>query len=244
MIKSLLRRLRSRQSSNTVSNSHVDTPILKALFDLYGVDFVIDVGANKGQSGLEYRQFGFEGPILSLEPIEYLFKELQSNAGGDPKWKTRQIAAGSKRGSATINVSGGHAGASSLRTMTDNVLRNAPDQAVVRQEEIQVDTLHNILTDVYPTGSRAFAKIDVQGFENEVLSGLAGSEQKLAGIQIEGSLISNYDGETLLIEMIPRIYAMGFALVKIEEAWGNPKTREIYQLNAVFFRTDRLQQHS
>jgi FkbM family methyltransferase len=212
---------------------------LSTLFALYGVDYVVDVGANAGQTAIELRKSGFSGPILSLEPIKYLYEQMSLLSEADPKWTALRCAAGRTKETAHINVSGGHAGASSIRTMTNNVLRYAPDQAPVRKEEISIVPLTEILGIHYPQGNRCFLKIDVQGFENEVLDGALDIIDRVVGLQMEMSIVRNYEGESLLYELLPKVQELGFKLVGVEEAWGHAKTREIFQLDVRLFRTER-----
>lgn len=140
-----------------------------------------------------------------------------------------------------INISGGHAGASSILEMTDNVSINAPDQAVVRKETITVDTVDAMMATCYPQGSRCFLKIDTQGYEKKVLAGASQSLERVIGIKLEMSLAKNYEGETMLTEMIPFLYDQGFRLVHLEDGWANTTSRKLYQVDGTFFRTEALQ---
>ncbi|MBK8275091.1 MAG: FkbM family methyltransferase [Nitrospira sp.] len=212
---------------------------LETLLAQYRVDMVFDVGANIGQYGPWFRWIGFDKAIVSFEPISHLFQQLSQNAKSDPKWLVEQVALGEKEGSCVINVSGGHGGASSLLTMTEHVVKNAPDQAVIRQEEIRVTTVEKMMEKYYPEGDRLFLKIDAQGYERNVIEGIGSELYRVIGLKVEMSLVENYCGELLMVDMLSRLNNMGFHLVEFENGWSNEKTGEMYQVDGVFFRTDR-----
>lgn len=211
---------------------------LQKLFDLYGVEIVFDIGANNGMTGEELRDCGFQHKIVSFEPINYLFEELASKAFKDPSWYVENIALGNVAGQTDINVSGGHAGASSILEMTDNVRMHAPDQQVIRQEKIKIETLDTMMEKYYPAGKKLFLKIDVQGYEKDVLAGGLTSIDRVIGMKVEMSLVQNYEGETLLFDLIPFLYNLGFRLVHFQDGWCNSVSRELYQVDGIFFRTE------
>lgn len=205
----------------------------------YQVDMVFDIGANIGQCGPWFRWIGFDKTIVSFEPISHLFQQLSQNAKSDPKWLVEKVALGEKDGVGVINVSGGHGGASSILTMTEHVVKNAPDQAVIRQEEIAITTVEKMMRKYYPEGDRLFLKIDAQGYETRVIEGIGSELPRIIGMKLEMSLVENYRGELLMVDMLPRLKNMGFHLVEFENGWSNEKTGEMYQVDGVFFRTDR-----
>jgi hypothetical protein len=125
--------------------------------------------------------------------------------------------------------------------MTENVIKNAPDQAVTHTERIEIKTLDDVIAEYYPAGERLFLKIDVQGYERQVIEGARKSLPRIVGMKLELSLIENYRGETLLTEMLPILYDLGYRAVSIERAWGNETTREIFQVDVTCFRVDRIQ---
>ena len=213
---------------------------LETLLAQYRVDMVFDIGANIGQCVPWFRWIGFDKTIVSFEPVSHLFEQLSQNARSDPKWLVEQVALGEKEGACAINVSGGHGGASSLLRMTEHVVKHAPDQVVIRQEEITITTVEKMMRKYYPEGDRLFLKIDAQGYETRVLEGIGSELSRVIGLKLEMSLVENYRGEPLMVEMLPRLKSMGFHLVEFENGWSNEETGEMYQVDGVFFRTDRL----
>jgi FkbM family methyltransferase len=235
--------LRRRNARTRIDSAPKGNPPASqvSLLELYGVDAIFDIGANIGMSAEAYRAAGFSGPIVSFEPVPSLYAELERRSQDDPLWQAAPLALGSERGFADIHVTGGHAGATSLLKMTDNVVTHAPDQVVVRTQRIEVSTLDDVIGEYYPHGDRLFLKIDVQGYERRVLDGARKSLPRVVGMKLELSLVENYRGETLLTEMLPLIYDLGYRAVSIERAWGNEKTQEIFQVDLTCFRVERVQ---
>ncbi len=213
---------------------------LETLLAQYRVDMVFDIGANVGQYGPWFRWIGFDKTIVSFEPISHLFQQLSHNAKSDSKWLVEKLAVGEKEGVCMINVTGGHGGASSLLPMMEHVVKNAPDQAVIRQEEIAMTTVERMMKKYYPEGDRLFLKIDAQGYEKKVIEGIGSELQRVIGLKLEMSLAENYYGELLLLDMLPLLENMGFRLVEFENGWSNENTGEMYQVDGVFFRTDKV----
>lgn len=211
--------------------------LMADLFDLYAVEAVFDIGANVGMSGEQYRSMGFSGPIVSVEPVGHFFEQLETRASDDPSWHVEKCALGAMRGTTVIRVSGGHGGGSSILEMTENVSEHARDQRVVGIEEVELRTLDALMERYYSRGERAFLKLDVQGYEHAVLMGAGRSLDRIVGMQVEMSLVENYKGETLWFEMIELISRWGFDIVHLNDGWRNSTTRELYQVDVVFFRT-------
>lgn len=213
---------------------------LSTLLELYKVDTVFDIGANAGVSRQYFRNIGFKGKIVSFEPIKRLYHEMERKAAKDKWWSGENVAIGDTDGELVINVSDTNGVASSFLELADNITNNAPELQFIGQERVKVKTIDSLINHYYPDGDRLFLKIDVQGFEKNVLAGAQHSLERIVGMKIEMSIVRNYQNEPLMCEMLPLLYDLGFSLASIENGWSNRATQELYQIDGILFRTDRL----
>jgi FkbM family methyltransferase len=239
-LKNVLRR--ALNSAGLDVRWHVERPphALQTLLDLYRVDTVFDIGANAGMSGQYFRNIGFRGTIVSFEPVRRYYHELERKAAKDSRWFCENVAVGDSEGELEINVSGASGATSSFLEMTPAVTKNEPALAFVDREHVRVTTVDALARDHYPRGDRLFLKLDVQGYERKVLAGARQTLDRIVGLRIELSILKCYEDEPLLCEMLPYLQSLGFALAGIEPAWSDPRTQEVFQLDGMFVRTDRL----
>jgi FkbM family methyltransferase len=200
-----------------------------------GVNLVLDVGGNIGQYALRTRSAGYRGRIVSFEPLRSAYAELSARTATDPEWDCRRQALGSSPGEAEIHVSQ-NSYSSSLLEIEDRHLESAPESAYVGSESVSVVGLDEIWDDVVRPGERPYLKLDVQGFELEVLRGAERSLSKVIGVESELSLVPLYEGAPLHREVIDHLEAAGFRLAGLEPEFFDPETAELLQVQGIFVR--------
>ncbi len=95
------------------------------------------------------------------------------------------------------------------------------------------------LDDVLPEdadSSTIFLKLDVQGFEPQVLTGAAHTLSRASAVQLEMSLVPLYEGELLLSQMCTTMSAKGFDLWDLEPSFRDPATGRLLQVDGIFTR--------
>ncbi len=77
---------------------------LKQFLDLKSVNCVLDVGAFGGGFASVLRSSGFEGTIISFEPVPSSYVLLQQHMAHDPLWSGHQYGLSDKSGESVINT--------------------------------------------------------------------------------------------------------------------------------------------
>lgn len=202
----------------------------------YGVDTVLDVGANLGQYGEHVRKdLGFDGRIVSFEPLSAAFAVLKSNAASDRGWDVFHCALGETSGSQQINISSNSV-SSSLLQMLPSHLESAPESLYVGMETIQVNTLDAMFADVCKAARHIYLKIDTQGFEGQVLRGAEQSLRRIDTIEIEMSLMPLYAGGLLFDDICSLMKDKGYTLVALENGFADAGSGQVLQVDGVFHR--------
>lgn len=188
---------------------------LKQVFARYGIDTVIDVGANKGQfHDLVRNDVGFRGRIHSFEPVSTYAEGLRRKSVTDTAWKIHPYALGSAPGTAEINVTLSPGLNSFLAPRTDVVTGFWTDNSVSCVEKVAIRTLGEVLAEEGIDCSRqgVYLKLDTQGFDLEVIKGAGKSINGIRGLQTEASIRPIYHGMPTYSETLQKLNELGFAL--------------------------------
>ena len=85
----------------------------------------------------------------------------------------------------------------------------------------------------------AFLKIDVQGFEKQVIAGGESTvRDRCVGMQIELSFVPLCEGGMLLQQALDLVYSFGFTLTGFAPVFFDIRTGRLLQGDGVFFRVD------
>jgi FkbM family methyltransferase len=196
---------------------------------------VLDVGAAGGDFGRRLRASGYDGDIVSFEPLSAPFEALTRAAAGDPRWRTQQTAVGDRERSAEINVSG-TAVSSSLLPMEPLHVETIPESKYEGWETVGIRSLDALVSELPESLRRGpfYVKVDVQGYEAQVLDGAGNTLPHVAAIEIEVSLRPLYRGSTLFRDMLARLEALGFTLVSWEDVLTARESGFVLQADCIF----------
>lgn len=204
------------------------------LLNHYGVDQVFDVGANSGGYARELREFGYQGDIVSFEPLTEPYARLKEMAAGDAHWTAVNLALGATTATAAMHVAANSTSSSLLR-MNDAHRRAAPWATYIGEQEVSVTRLDDIFDD-YRQGKVPFLKMDVQGYEEHVLEGATHSLPAVRGVQLEMSLVALYADAWMLTEATLYLVEAGFDLVSLEPGFYDRETGQLLQVDGIFMR--------
>lgn len=133
-------------------------------------DLVFDVGAHVGDRVSAFRALGAR--VVAVEPQPLLVAVLRLLHGRDRGVRIEPVALGPAEGAATLKVNSANPTVSTRSDAFLDATRDAPGwegQAWDTELKVRSTTLDALIA---RHGMPAFLKIDVEGFEAEVLSGL------------------------------------------------------------------------
>lgn len=181
-------------------------PLLRRL----GFDFVVDVGANRGQFSLVCRRVNPAAKIVAFEPLPVPARVYRDLFAGDPNVRLCEAALADKSGKMVMHVSA-QDDSSSLLPIAQAQTDNYPGSGEVRTQDVAVMTLPEAVS-LQELGARNLLKIDVQGFELEVLKSAVAFLDRFEWIYVECSYVSLYEGQPLADEVTAFLQVRGFVL--------------------------------
>jgi FkbM family methyltransferase len=198
---------------------------------------IFDVGANEGQFAKLARAVFPSAKIYSFEPLPDCFEKLKTALPGDPGFFPMNIAAGSSE-SVLEFFRSVHSPSSSFLQMEDAHKEAFPESSEGQVREaipVKVNTLDNIYGSVKPE-KNILLKIDVQGFEKEVLQGAADMMKEVKVVIMEMSFVKLYTGQPLFHDVYMIMYERGFRFHGTLSQMLHPVTNEVVQIDAIFIK--------
>jgi FkbM family methyltransferase len=205
------------------------------LFQTFGTNLVLDVGANNGEYGAEMRQLGYSGRIVSFEPLSGVFVALQRRTSLDSLWTARNLALGAEKKTSEIHVAQNFV-SSSILAMTPRHYQAAPSSRYTGQEAIEIDTLDNLWSDLTPENAEAWLKIDTQGYEMEVLKGAERSLDRIKTVELELSFCELYEGSPSAEEVWQFLRSKNYHIVDVQPGFVDNQSGQMLQADFTFHR--------
>jgi FkbM family methyltransferase len=201
-----------------------------------GVQVVLDVGANAGQYARDLRRLSeFTGRIVSFEPVASAYAQLAMSCAHDPNWSCHQVAMGAVSGQRDINVTAG------TTTLSSFLAPRARDEipllvSTAHTQRVSLVRLDDVFGDHVSSDERAMLKLDVQGYEDQVLRGGGRTLELVSVLECELSLIPLYDGQPGTREMIDLIDDAGFVPVGVQPNFVDRDTGHVVDADFLFRR--------
>jgi FkbM family methyltransferase len=195
------------------------------------------VGANEGQYARLTREIFPDAQIFSFEPLPECYERLSAALPDDKKFACFNIGVGS--GESVLQFFRSiHSPSSSFLKMEDLHKEAFPytsEGQDAQPVEVKVNSLDNILPSL-EYEKNILLKIDVQGFEGEVIKGAASMLDEVKVVILEMSLVKLYKDQPLFHDIYMMMHNKGFRYHGNLAQMHHPKTDEVVQLDAIFIR--------
>ena len=192
------------------------------LLRLNSARWIVDVGANHGDFAEAAAACFAEANILLVEPLPQLHDELQCRCarhGG--KWLLEKAAVGAEEAFLPLHVAADQDAIGSLAGFSSEYQRLNP-QSKITQISCQVRPLDAVVAE-RRISCIDLLKIDVEGFEFEVVKGAARALEFTRALIVEVSLVRGPTGVTNpLVAMLDLVTTYGFQVVNVLPSFFDP----------------------
>ncbi|MFC1546085.1 FkbM family methyltransferase, partial [Pseudomonadota bacterium] len=170
-----------------------------------------------------------------IEPDPRVAEQLRKNVGSSIAQNVRVTAIGDSIGSATFHVNRDPQ-VSSLLPLGEDRIESFPDSRVVEKITVSLTTLDVLFGDI-ALAEPILLKIDVQGFEDRVITGSSEFLKRVQWVLMEVAFSKLYEGERDFESIVELLKKQGFHFVRPMNFHISPKTSEIIEMDALFQRT-------
>jgi FkbM family methyltransferase len=216
MVKRFVLAVLKRRGLMLVKTVELDYPLLTHLRELLArleIDTVLDVGAHYGEYASRLRGIGYEGRIVSFEPVQQNYQVLERAAASDPEWSVKRVALGAKAETRTMRVAERSDG-SSFYESSGLAMQLEPRFATAGKEQVDVRSLAELWPSIAGAAERVLLKTDAQGADLDILR--AAPLDQVAAVQCELTLLPMYDQqEPTFHGGIVWLTERGFALTNV-----------------------------
>ena len=206
----------------------------RAWFEQLRCRTVVDVGASVGDfSALALQAFP-ESTVHAFEPLAECQGKLRERFAGDARVRVHAMALGAQRGDRPL-LRSAFGPSSSLLPMADAHVRNFPFTRDVTPEPVRVERLDDVL-EAAEIREPLCIKLDVQGYEGEVIEGGRATLARAAVLIVEMSLEPLYQGQPLFDAVYRKLHDLGFEYAGNLAQLLSPDDGHVLQVDAVFRR--------
>jgi FkbM family methyltransferase len=200
-----------------------------------GIETVIDVGAHTGEFASGIKAVLPDSVLYSFEPQPAQYAQLVARMRRYSNAHAFNVALGSTSGERVLHQSR-FTKASSLLPMTDLHRTAFAWSADGPDIIVHVRTLDELLPRDLRGG--VLLKLDVQGFEVEVLRGARETLERADHVLVETSVGGTlYEGEATFDDVYALLKAAGFRYAGTWDQMCDPRTDEPLQVDALFSRS-------
>ena len=202
---------------------------------IYPFEFqeIWDIGAHKGETTTYFRSKFVKSKIRSFEPIAENFRILQKRCANTTNHDSYQLALGDEVKTVKIHLQN----ASVIHSLRPDL--NVPSSSNSKTEEVNQTTV-DLLFDKFNCSKIDVLKIDVEGYEKNVLKGAESClEKKLINfIYLETGLDTRFNSIQELIDCLHPLGYMPYAFYEQTPHWTGKQN--LWYWNTLFAKEDLL----
>ncbi|CAK0781270.1 FkbM family methyltransferase [Gammaproteobacteria bacterium] len=196
---------------------------------------IVDVGANTGQFTVASAKLIPGVCIYSFEPQPACIAVLERNLSSLDNVTLHPLALGEAEGEVLFNLNT-HSHSSSFLQLADAHRAAFPQAQETKRIPVKVSTLDLVFGE-NRLERPVLLKLDVQGYETQVLSGAKTTLQQVDYVVLEASFKPMYEGEPLFLDIMRIMEGHGFSFLRPVGWLTDPTTGEVLQMDALFINS-------
>lgn len=212
------------------------TEHIKLFNRIKNIQTIIDVGSNRGQFALSASYFFPGSQIICFEPLKSAFCCLEKVFKNKTNLTLFNFAIGNEQKETEINISNKE-DSSSILEITQKQETIFPNTQKISSEIVKLTTIEKVIQNK-DLNSDVLMKIDVQGYELEVLHGSKGLLSKLKYIYVESSFVEFYKQQPKISDILKFLLGNNFKLDGVYnmsyDKNGNPVQADFLFLNSTY----------
>lgn len=197
-----------------------------------GIKTILDIGTNEGQFAEKITKILPEADLICFEPLHDPFEKLKERFHDKNNFSCLRVALGDSEGKQKI-FRNEYSPSSSILPMKQ-AHKEAFDFARQEyEEEIEIKKLDNVVRHIRVDGPY-LVKIDVQGYEMQVIDGGIMTIEGAQLIILETSFVELYEGSPLFGDIYKKLESLNFRYVGSFEQLFRPRDGKILQQDSIF----------
>tara|TARA_B100000945_G_C20306760_1_gene560730 strand:+ start:118 stop:831 length:714 start_codon:yes stop_codon:yes gene_type:complete len=193
---------------------------------------IIDIGSNKGQFILLIEKIYPNKNIYSFEPIKEMINKQKKFFAYKNNIIFHNVALGSSTTLKEFLITARMDSSSFLKIVSDK--NKSKNYDIVENRNIQINTLDNLLINE-KISHPVLIKIDVQGYELEVLRGANNLLKKTDYLLLEVSKNEMYQNQPIEKVIVEYLKNLNFDILKSNN-WSKIQNTNFYQRDIIFYK--------
>lgn len=198
------------------------------------INTILDIGANTGQAAVVLCEAFPQATIYSFEPLPDCYEKLKLLELNYSRFKAFNVALGETSGTIAFERNG-YTPSSSILSMTERHKQLFPYTSDAKKEEVKIEPLDEYVSQL-SVANNLMIKLDVQGYERQVIKGGVNIFKKAKLIIVETSFDILYEGQSLFPDTYNELTKIGFKYAGSFEQLYSPSNKKILQQDALFIK--------
>lgn len=199
------------------------------------IETILDIGANTGQFAKSMHELFPKATLYSFEPLKDCYEELLVQFKNVPHFQAFNVALGDETGIVEMHRSE-YSPSSSLLSMNELHKISFPYTKKEILQKVDLVCLDDMIS-CLKLRQPMLVKLDVQGYEDKVISGgktvLAQADIVITELSVE----QLYDGQPLFEEIYKIMTSMGFQYRGNYHQLCSPDDGRVLQVDGIFIKT-------